>query len=149
MRWNCMSKARRFLHIIAEHQDCPFFTEFLTIKTLSQNISITRNTAASKIGNSVISLLWQLRCHCNPDHNKSNTTVLAIFSNLCLRRRFLCSDLGGIDPEKLYRATWSADEVIRCVWLCIYEHLKSLPDTSSQIFDWKPCQTLFLSLWPK
>ena len=52
-----MSKARRFLHIIAEHQDCPFFTVFLTIKTLSQNISMTRNTAASKIGNSVISLL--------------------------------------------------------------------------------------------
>ena len=74
-----------------------FFTVFLTIKTLSQNISITllqispklhehrggywrkklpwtileeqfplrRYTAASKIGNSVISLLWQLRCRCN------------------------------------------------------------------------------------
>ena len=40
-----------------------------------------------------------------PDHNKSDTTVLAIFSKLCLRRRCLCSDLGGIDPEKLYRAT--------------------------------------------
>ena len=26
----------------------------------------------------------------------------------------------------------------------IYEHLKS-----SQIFHWKPCQTLFLSLWPE
>ena len=111
MRWNCMSKALRFLHIIAEHQDCPFFTVFLTIKTLSQNISITRNTAASKIGNSVISLLWQLRCRCNPDKNKfsslSNTTVVAIFPNLCLWRRNLCSNLGGIDPEKLYRATLS------------------------------------------
>ena len=116
---------------------------FLTIKTLSQNVSITLlhislkpheyrggcwrkklpstileeqfpvpcNTAASKIGNSVISLLWQLRCHCNPDHNKfsslSNTTVVAIFPNLCLWRRSLCSNLGGIDPEKLYRATLS------------------------------------------
>ena len=29
-----------------------------------------RYIAASKIGNSVISLLWQLRCRCNPDHNK-------------------------------------------------------------------------------
>ena len=28
-------------------------------------------------------------------------------------------------------------------------HLESLPDTSSQIFHWKPCQTLFLSLWPE
>ena len=33
--------------------------------------------------------------------------------------------------------------------MCIYKHLESLPDTSSQIFDWKPCQTLFLSLWPE
>ena len=32
--------------------------------------------------------------------------------------------------------------------ICIYKHLDSLQDTSSQIFDlyWKPCQTLFLSL---
>ena len=141
MRWNCMSKALRFLQITAKHQDCPFFTVLLIKKTSSQNISITllqislklqehrggywrkklpwtileeqfpvpRYTAASKIGNSVISLLWQLRCRCNPDHNKfsslSNTTVVAIFTNLCLGRRSLCSNLGGIDPEKLCRAT--------------------------------------------
>ena len=117
------------------------FAVFLTIKTLSQNISITllrislkrheyrgcywrkklpwmifeeqfpvpRYTAASKIGNSVISLLWQLRCRCNTDHNKfsslSNTTVVAIFPKLCFWRRSLCSNLRGIDLEKLYRAT--------------------------------------------
>ena len=127
MRWNCMSKVLRLVQITVEHQDCPFFTVFLTIKTCSQNISITllqislklhehrggywrkkllwtileeqfpvpRYTAASKIGNSVISLLWQLRCRCNPDHNKfsslSNTTVVAIFPNVCLWRRSLCS----------------------------------------------------------
>ena len=114
---------------------------FLTIKTSSQNISITllqislklhehrgrcwrkklpwtileeqfpvpRYTAASKIGNSVISLLWQLRCRCNPDHNNfsslSDTTVVAIFPKLSLWRRSLSSNLGGIDREKLYRAT--------------------------------------------
>ena len=141
MRWNCMSKALHFLQITAKQQYCPFFTVFLTINTLSQNISITllqislnlyehrgyywrkklpwmiyeeqfsvpRYTAASKIGNSVISLLWQLRCSCNPDHNKfsslSNTTVVAIFPKLCLWQRTLCSNLGGIGPEKLYRAT--------------------------------------------
>ena len=143
MRWNCMSKALRSLQITAEHQDCLFFTIFLTTNSLSQNISITllqislklhehrgcywrkklsrmifdeqflvpRYTAASKIANSVISLLWQLRCRCNPDHNKfpssSNTTVVAIFPKLCLWRRSLCSKLGGIGPEKLYRATLS------------------------------------------
>ena len=41
IRWNRMSKALRFLQITAEHQDCPFFTVFLTTKSLSQNISIT------------------------------------------------------------------------------------------------------------
>ena len=37
--------------------------------------------------------------------NLSNTTVVLIFPNLCFWRRSLCSNLGGIDPEKLYRAT--------------------------------------------
>ena len=153
-------------------KDCSVFTVFLTIKTSSQNISITllqillehrggywrkssrerfwkRNTAASKIGNvsymnyfiidcrgsksqiyfktcnffsfpvfvrlmckktrcpllvrvilthswprllelfrrGVISLLWQFRCHWNPNHNKFlsqyNTAVVVIFPNLC------------------------------------------------------------------
>ena len=135
--WDCMSKALRFLQITAEHQDCPFFTVFLTIKTSFQNISITllqislklhehrgrywrkklpwtileeqfpvpRNTAESKIGSGVISLLWQLQCHCNSDHNKFSslydTTLVAILPNLCLWWRSLCSNVGGIDPEKL------------------------------------------------
>ena len=76
---------------------------------LKEQFPVPKNTAAGKIVNSVISLLWQLRCHCNPNHNKfsslSNITVVAIFPNLCLWRRSLCSNLGGIDPEKLYRAT--------------------------------------------
>ena len=76
---------------------------------LEEQFPVSRNTSVSKIGNSVISLLWQLRCHCNPDHNKfsslSNTTVVAIFPKLCLWRRRLSSNLGGIGLEKLYRAT--------------------------------------------
>ena len=35
----------------------------------------------------------------------SDTTLVAVCPNLCLWRRSLCSNLGGIDPEKLYRAT--------------------------------------------
>ena len=31
--------------------------------------------------------------------------MVAIFPKLCFWRRSLCSNLGGIDPEKLYRAT--------------------------------------------
>ena len=76
---------------------------------LEEQFPVQRYTAASKIGNSVISLLWQLWCHYNPDRNKfsslSSTTVVAIFSKLCLWRRSLCSNLGGVGPGKLYRAT--------------------------------------------
>ena len=36
-----MSKALRLVWITVEHQDCLFFTVFLTVKTSSQNILIT------------------------------------------------------------------------------------------------------------
>ena len=36
-----MSKALRLVQITVEHQDCQFFTVFLTKKTSSQNISMT------------------------------------------------------------------------------------------------------------
>ena len=52
------------------------------------------------------------RCYDNSDvidydkfSSLSNATVVAIFPNVCLWRRSLCSNLAGIDPEKLYRAT--------------------------------------------
>ena len=54
---------------------------------LEDEFPVPRNIAASKISNGVILLLWQLRCYCNPDHNKfsslSNTAVVVIFQNLC------------------------------------------------------------------
>ena len=71
-----------------------------------------RNNAASIIGNGVISLLWQLRCHCNPDHDKfsslSNTTVVAIFPNVCLWQRIVYAQTWQlyIDPENLYWGTF-------------------------------------------
>ena len=36
---------------------------------LEEEFPVSRNTAASKIGNGVSSLLWHLRCHCKPDQN--------------------------------------------------------------------------------
>ena len=101
-----------------EHRGC-YWRKKLPWTILEEQFSVPRYTAASKIGNSVISLLWQLRCRCNPDHNKfsslSNTTVVAIFPKLCLWRRSLCSNLGGVDPEKLYWATLinCADKICR------------------------------------
>ena len=125
-----MSKALHFLQITAKQQYCPFFltikTLYQNISTRLLQISlklhehrgcywrkklpwmifeeqfpVPRCTAASKIGIGVISLIWQLRCRCNFDHNKfssiSNTTVVAGFPKLCLRRRSLYSNLGGSD----------------------------------------------------
>ena len=134
-------KSLHFLQIAAKQQYCRFFTVFLTLKTSSQNISITllqislklhehwgrywrkklpwtilkeqlpvpRYTAASKIGNSVIFLAMTTPMPLQPRSRQflslSNTTVVAIFPKLRLLQRSLCSNLGGIDPEKLYRAT--------------------------------------------
>ena len=72
-----------------------------------------RNLAASIIGNGVISLLCQLRCQCNPDHDKfpslSNTTVVAICSK-CV----FVANLAGIDFEKLYRAAFICQYGLFC-----------------------------------
>ena len=158
----------------------PFFTLFLTTKSLSQTFSITllqiscklhehwgdywrkkllwmileeqfplpRNNSVSKIGNSAISLLWQLRCHCNPDYNKfsslSNTTVVAIFPKLCLWRRSLCSNLGGIGPEKLYRATLS--NLLLLISFFTSSKVKLVNIRSEDIVDGSPKLTLGL-IW--
>ena len=39
--------------------------------------------------------------------------MVLIFPNLCLWRRSLRSNLGGIDPDKLYRATLTRDYIVR------------------------------------
>ena len=80
-----------------------------------EQFPVPRYTAASKIGNSVISLLWQLRWRCNTDHNKfsslSHTTVVAIFPKLCFWRRSLCSNLRGIDPKNCIEPPYIAPDV--------------------------------------
>ena len=38
-----------------------------------------RNIAVSKMGNGVISLLWQLQCNCNPDHDKFSSFSKGVF----------------------------------------------------------------------
>ena len=131
MRWNCLLKALLFLQITAEHQDCPFFTVSLTIKTSFENISKTLKYISLKLHENrggywrkklpltILeeqfpvptgwgSLLWPLRCHCNPDHNKfsslSNTTMVAIFPNLC-------SCYGDV----IYAQTWEVLILKSCI----------------------------------
>ena len=61
------------------------------------------------------------RCHCNPNHDKFHLYLIqlvVIFLNVCLWRHSLRSNLGGIDPEKLYLATFICQYTLYCciVW---------------------------------
>ena len=133
-----MSKSLRFLQITAYHQDCPFFTIFLTIKTSSQNISITLLQISLKLNKhrggycsrerfwmnssqcreimlQIKQVMQSFRCCDNSDFIATliikNFHLYLIqlwwqfFQIFCLWRRNLFSNLGGIHPEKLYRAT--------------------------------------------
>ena len=103
-----------------EHRGC-YWRKKLLWMIFEEQFPVPRYTVASKIGNSVISLLWQLRCLCNPDHDKfsssSNTTVVPFFPKLCLWRRSLCSNLRGIGPKKLYRATLRWAYQCSLIWI--------------------------------
>ena len=48
-----------------EHRGC-YWRKKLPWKILEKRFPVPRNTAAHKIGNGIIPLLWQLRCHWNP-----------------------------------------------------------------------------------
>ena len=52
-----------------------------------------------------------------------------------------------MDQKTLVKRKWSYK--VRIAVYIYFKHLESLPDTSSHVFDWKPCQTLFLSPWPE
>ena len=62
-----------------EHRGC-YWRKKLPWTILEKQFPVPRNTAARKIGNGLIPLLWQLRCYWNPYHNKfsssSSTTVI-------------------------------------------------------------------------
>ena len=77
---------------------------------LEGRIPVPKHTATSKIGNSVISSLCQLRCHCNPDYNKfsslTNTAVVVIFPNFCY-------------GDVVYAQTWEVRP-----WKTLSSHLK-------------------------
>ena len=60
---------------------------------------------------------------------------MAIFPKLSLWRRSLCSNLGGIDPEKLYRATLSNIYLTSTVNVYFLAHVfTNLKEVPIQIF---------------
>ena len=89
---------------------------------VKEQFPVPRNKAASKMGNGVISLPWQLRCRCNPDHNEfsslSNTAVVVIFQVLVNGDVFCAQPWVILTPDKSYRAT--------LIWNCIPLSIKIL-----------------------
>ena len=94
-----------------EHRCCYHWKKlpWMILENSSQCRKILpKNTAARKIGNVVIPLLWQLRFHWNPHQNKSsslyNTTVLTPgnFSKSLFIAVSLFSNVGDIDLESDY-----------------------------------------------
>ena len=85
------------------------WTKKLPWTILEEQFPVPRYTAASKIGNSVISLLCQVQCGCNPDRNKfsslSNTTLVVIFQIFVYGDVVYAQTWEVLTLDKLYRAT--------------------------------------------
>ena len=60
--------------------------------------------------------------------------MVAIFPKLCLWRRSLCSNLGGIGPGKLYRTTL-IDKKLLCVALKKFIHKHEVQRNVSVLFS--------------
>ena len=84
-------------------------------------------------------MLWQLRCHCNPDqYDKFSSTVVAIFPNVCLWRRSLCSNLAFTLKNCIEPPSYASTAYVVAIW-------------PSFLFDsfvkiWDTCEN-FLGKW--
>ena len=84
-------------------------------------------------------MLWQLRCHCNPDqYDKCSSTVVAIFPNVCLWRRSLCSNLAFTLKNCIEPPSYASTAYVVAIW-------------PSFLFDsfvkiWDTCEN-FLGKW--
>ena len=68
-----------------------------------------------------VAITTPIGCHCNPVRDKFHLYLIqlvVIFLNVCLWRHSLRSNLEGIDPEKLYLATFICQYALCCckVW---------------------------------
>ena len=86
---------------------------------------------------------------------RSNTTAVAIFPNVCLWRRSLCSDLtlkNSLDPEKLYRATFICQDGLCCCNVALIsfrlfrKNLGNLRDVFEQMVYRPPWQKISRTL---
>ena len=87
-----------------EHQG-GYWRKTLPWMILEEQFPVPTNTSVSKIGNSLISLLWQLWCHCNPDHNKFSYLIQLWWQFL---QNFVYGDV-------VYAQTWEVLALKNCI----------------------------------
>ena len=91
----------------------------------------------SKIGNGMISMLWQLRSHCNPDHDKFSTTVVAIFLNVSLWRRSLCSNLVLSLKNCIETPSYASTAYVVAIWPSfLFDSFVKIWDTCENLGKW-------------
>ena len=80
-------------------------------------------------------MLWQLRCHCNPDHDKFSSTVVAIFPNVCLWRRSLCSNLALTLKNCIEPPLYASTAYVVAIWPSFL--------FNSSVKIWDTCENFF------
>ena len=96
----------------------------------------------------VTTLMCNMRAICLPElPNQLESVILNIGCPVVRKdeRAVYCHVITKFSGIGRFTCQWCSAGALRAPELR-YKRLESLPDTSLQIFDWKPCQTLFLSL---
>ena len=82
-------------------------------------------------------MLSQLRSHWNPDHDKFSSTVVAIFPNVFLWRRSLCSNLAMILKNSIEPPSYASTAYVAIWPLFLF---------NSSVKIWDTCEN-FLGKW--
>ena len=98
-------------------------------------------------------MLWQLRCHCNPDqYDKFSSTVVAIFHNVCLWRRSLCSNLAFTLKNCIEPPSYARTAYVVAIWPSfLFDSFVKIWDTCENLlgkwFTAPPGKRCLVRLW--
>ena len=82
-------------------------------------------------------MLWQLRCHCNLDqYDRFSSTVVAIFPNVCLWRRSLCSNLAFTLKNCIEPPSYASTAYVVAIWPSFLFFCKNLGHLREFLCKW-------------